>query len=190
MDRGAWWATVRRDTKNWTQLKWLSINAVVVKVKSDVKKKYCLRTWHVLKRERNQRSNCQHSLDHRESKGTPKPLYCLLRNPHAGQKATVRTRYGTTDWFQMGKGVHQGYKLSPCLFNFYAGYIMKNSGLDESQVGIRIVRTNITTSHLQNGRNWRGTKESLVEGERGEWKSWVNTQETKIWHLVPTLYGK
>ena len=149
-DRGAWWATVHRVTKSWTQLKWLSMHAQVVKVKSDVvKKKYCLGTWNVLKRKRNQRSNCQHSLDHRESKGTPKPLYCLLRNLHAGQKATVRTGHGTTDWFQIGKGVHQGYILSPCLFNFYAGYIMKNSGLDESQVGIRIVGRNITTSDMQ-----------------------------------------
>ena len=63
---------------------------------------------------------------------------CLLRNLYAGQEATVRTRHGTTDWFQIGKGVHQGCILSPCLFNLYAEYIMRNAGLDEAQAGIKI----------------------------------------------------
>ena len=65
-------------------------------------------------------------------------LTCLLRNLYAGQKATIRTRYGKTDWFQIGKGVHQGCILSPCLFNLYAEYIMRNAGLDEAQAGIKI----------------------------------------------------
>ena len=65
-------------------------------------------------------------------------LTCLLRNLCAGQKATVRTGHGTTDWFQIRKGVHQGCILSPCLFNFYAEYIMRNAGLDEAQAGIKI----------------------------------------------------
>ena len=65
-------------------------------------------------------------------------LTCLLRNRYAGQEATVRTGHGTTDWFQIGKGVHQGYVLSPCLFNFYAEYIMRNTELDEVQAGIKI----------------------------------------------------
>ena len=65
-------------------------------------------------------------------------LTCLLRNLYAGQEATVRTRHGTTDWFQVGKGVHQGCMLSPCWFNLYAGYIMQNSGRDEAQTGIKI----------------------------------------------------
>ena len=65
-------------------------------------------------------------------------LTCLLRNLYAGQEATVRTGHGTTDWFPIGKGVHQGCILSPCLFNFYAEYIMKNAGLDEAQAGIKI----------------------------------------------------
>ena len=62
---------------------------------------------------------------------------------HAGQEATVRTGHGTTDWFQIGKGVHQGCILSPCLFNFYAEYIMRNAGLEETQTGIKIARRNI-----------------------------------------------
>ena len=65
-------------------------------------------------------------------------LTCLLRNLDAGQEATVRTGHGTTDWFQIGKGVCEGYILSPCLFNFYAEYIMRNAGLDEAQAGIKI----------------------------------------------------
>ena len=74
-------------------------------------------------------------------------LTCLLRNLYAGQEATVRTGYGTTDWFQIGKGVHQGYILSPCLFNLYAEYIMRNAGLDEAQAGIQIAGRNI--NHLR-----------------------------------------
>ena len=75
--------------------------------------------------------------------GIPDHLACLLRNLYAGQEATVRTGHGTTDWFQIRKGVHQGYILSSCLFNFYAEYIMRNAGLDEAQAGIKIVGRNI-----------------------------------------------
>ena len=75
--------------------------------------------------------------------GIPDHLTCLLRNLYAGQEATVRTENGTTDWFQIGKGVHQGCILSPCLFNFYAEYIMRNAGLEEVQAGIKIARRNI-----------------------------------------------
>ena len=73
----------------------------------------------------------------------PDHLTCLLRNLYAGQEAMVRTGHGTTDWFQIGKGVHQGYILSPCLFKLYAKYIMRNAGLDEAQAGITIARRNI-----------------------------------------------
>ena len=73
----------------------------------------------------------------------PDHLTCLLRNLYAGQEAMVRTRHGTTDWFQVGKVVHQGYILSPCLFNLYAEYIMRNAGLDEAQAGIKIAESNI-----------------------------------------------
>ena len=70
--------------------------------------------------------------------GTPDHLTCLLRNLYAGQEATVRTGYGTTDWSQIGKGIHQGCILLPCLFNLYAEDIMRNAGLDEAQAGIKI----------------------------------------------------
>ena len=73
----------------------------------------------------------------------PDHLTFLLRNLYAGQEATVRTGHGKTNWFQIGKGVHQGCILSPCLFNFYAEYIMRNTELDESQAGIKIARRNI-----------------------------------------------
>ena len=79
--------------------------------------------------------------------GIPDHLTCLLRNLYAGQKATVRTGHGTTDWFQIRKGVGQGCILSPCLFNFYAEYIMRNTGLDEAQAGVQIDGRNI--SHLR-----------------------------------------
>ena len=75
--------------------------------------------------------------------GTPDHLTCFLRNLYAGQEATVRTGHGRTDWFQIGKGVHQGCILSPCLFNLYAEYIMRNAGLNEAQAGIKIARRNI-----------------------------------------------
>ena len=75
--------------------------------------------------------------------GLPDHLTCLLRNLYAGQEATVRTAHGTTDWFQIGKGVCQGCISSPCLFNFYVEYIMRNAGLEEAQAGIKIARRNI-----------------------------------------------
>ena len=75
--------------------------------------------------------------------GIPDHLTCLLRKLYAGQEATVRTGHGTTDWFQIGKGVHEGCILSPCLFNFYAEYIMRNSGLDKAQAGVKIAGRNI-----------------------------------------------
>ena len=75
--------------------------------------------------------------------GIPDRLTCLLRNLYAGQEATVRTGHGTTDWFQIGKGVRQGCILSPCLFNFFAEDIMRNAGLEEAQAGIKIAGRNI-----------------------------------------------
>ena len=76
--------------------------------------------------------------------GIPDLLTCLLINLYAGQDATVRTGHGKTDWFQIGKGVRQGYVLSPCLFNLYADYTMRNAGLEEAQAGIKIARRNIS----------------------------------------------
>ena len=92
--------------------------------------------------------------------GIPDLLTCLLRNLYAGQEATVTTGHGTTDWFQVGKGVHQGCIFSPGLFNLYAEYIMRNAGLDDSQAGIKIARRNI------NNFRHADDKESLDEGER------------------------
>ena len=76
-------------------------------------------------------------------------LTCPLRNLYAGQEGTVKTEHGTIDWFQIGKGVHQGCMLSPCLFNFYAEYIMRNTGLDEAQAGVKIAVRNINTSNME-----------------------------------------
>ena len=75
--------------------------------------------------------------------GIPDHLTCLLRKVHAGQEAIVRTGHETTDWFQIGKGVRQGCTFSPCLFNLYAEYIMRNAGMDEAQSGIKIAGSNI-----------------------------------------------
>ena len=90
--------------------------------------------------------------------GIPDHLTCLLRKLYAGQEATVRTGHGTTDWFQIGKGVHQGCMLSPCLFNSYAEYIMRNDGLEEAQAGIKISGRNIN--------NHRYTNDTILMAER------------------------
>ena len=95
--------------------------------------------------------------------GIPDHLTCLLRNLYAGQEATVRTRQETMDWFQICKGVHQGYILSPCLFNFYAEYIMRNAGLDEAQAGIKIARRNV--NNLRNADDTTLMAESEEELE-------------------------
>ena len=94
--------------------------------------------------------------------GVPAHVTCLLRNLYAGQEATVRTGHGTTDWFQIGKGVHQGCILSPCLFNFYAEYIMRNAGLDEAQAGIKIARRNINNLRYADDTTlWQKVKRSF-----------------------------
>ena len=114
-------------------------------------------------------------------------LTCLLRNMYASQEATVRTGHGTTDWFQIGKGGRQGYILSPCLFNFYAEYIMRNAGLEETQAGIKIARRNI--NHLRYADDTSLMAESeeelrsllmkvKVESEKVGLK--LNIQKTKI----------
>ena len=85
--------------------------------------------------------------------GIPAHLTCLLRNLYAGQEATVRTGHGTTDWFQIGKGVPQGCLLSPCLFNLYAEYKMRNAGLEEAQAGIKIAGRNINNLRYADDTN-------------------------------------
>ena len=101
-----------------------------------------------------------------------------------GQEATVRTGHGTTDWFQIGKGVHQGCIFSPCLFNLYAKPIMRNTGLEEAQAGIKIAgKISITSDMQMTPLLWlkakRRTKETLDESKRGEWKSWLKTQHSE-----------
>ena len=91
--------------------------------------------------------------------GVPDHLTCLLRN--AGQEATVRTGHGTTDWFQIGKGVCQGCVLSPCLFNLYAEYIMRNAGMDETQAGIKIARRNINLRYANDTTVMAESEEEL-----------------------------
>ena len=170
-----------------------------------------------LEKHRSQRSNCQHLLDHRKSMGIPRNfcfityaetfdcveqnnlwkilkvmgipdhLTCLLRNLYAGQEATVRTRHGTMDWFQIGKGVCQDCILSSCLFNFYAEYMMWNAGLDEAQAGIKIARRNINNLRYADNTTLMAESEedlkSLLmkvkdESEKAGLK--VNIQKTKI----------
>ena len=95
--------------------------------------------------------------------GMPDHLTCLLRNLYGGQEATVRTGYGTTDWFQIGKGVCQGCILSPCLFNLYAKYIMRNAGLDEAQVGIKIARRNVNNLRYADNITLMGESEEELK---------------------------
>ena len=93
--------------------------------------------------------------------GIPNHLTCLLKNLYAGQEATVRTGHGAIDWFQIGKGVHQGYILSPCLFNLYAEYIMRNAGLDEAQARIKIARRNINNLRYADDNTLMAESEEL-----------------------------
>ena len=119
--------------------------------------------------------------------GIPDHLTCLLRNLYAGQEATVRTGHGTTDWFQVGKGVRQGYILSPCLFNLYTEYIMRNTGLEEAQARIKIAgRNNNNLRCVDDTTLMAESEEELksllmkmkVESEKVGFK--LNIQKTKI----------
>ena len=100
-----------------------------------------------------------HKLENSEEKRIPGHLTSLLRNLYAGQEATVRTGQGTTDWFQIGKGVYQGCILSPCLFNFYAEYIMRNAGLEEVQAGIKISWRNINNLRYADDTTFKAESE-------------------------------
>ena len=95
----------------------------------------------------------QQTVENSERDGNTRHLTCLLRNLYACQETTVRTGHGTTDWFQIRKGVHQGCILSPCLFNLYAEYIMRNAGLDEAQAGIRLSGEISITSDMQKAKS-------------------------------------
>ena len=119
--------------------------------------------------------------------GIPDHLTCLLRNLYAGQEATVRTGHGTTEWFPIGKGERQGCILSPCLFNFYAEYIMRNAGLEETQAGIKIGKGNINNLRYADDSTLMAESEeelkSLLMKEKEESKKVgfkLNIQKTKI----------
>ena len=129
--------------------------------------------------------------------GIPDHLTCSLRNLYAGQEATVRPGHGTTDWFQIGKGVHQGCMLSPCLFNFYAEYIMINAGLEEEQAGIKIAGRNINNLRYADGITLMAESEEELknllmkvkeESEKVGLK--LNIRKRRLWHLVSSLNGK
>ena len=120
-----------------------------------------------------------------------------MRNLHVGQEATVRTRHGTTDWFQIEKGVHQGCILSPCLFNLYPEYILQNAGLDEAWAGIKIAGRNTNNFGYADDTTLMAESEeefkSLLikvkeESEKAGLK--LNIKKTWIMHVVPSLYGK
>ena len=122
-------------------------------------------------------------MENSERDGNTRPTYLLLRNQNAGQEATVRTEHGTTDWFQIGKGVRQGCILSPCLFNLYAEYIIRNAGLDEAQAGIKIAGRNINNLRYADDTTLMAeSKEELMkvkeESEKVGLK--LNIQKTKI----------
>ena len=132
--------------------------------------------------------------------GIPDHLTCLLRNIYAGREATVRTGHGTTDCFQIGKGVRQGCILSPCLFNFYAEYIMRNTGLEEAQAGIKIAGRNINHLRYADDTTLMAESEeelkSLLMQVKEESKSWLKPQHSKnedhgIWshHFMGNRWG-
>ena len=102
--------------------------------------------------------------------GIPDHLICLLRNVYAGQEATVGTGHGTTDWFQIEKGVRQGCILSPCLFNFYAEYIMRNAVLEEAQAGIKIAGRNINNLRYAGDTTLMAESEKELKASRWKWK--------------------
>ena len=132
-----------------------------------------------------------------EEMGMPDHLTCLLRNLYASQEATVRTGHGTTDLFQIGKGVRQGCILSSCSFNLYAEYIMRNAGLEEAQAGIEIAGRNINnliyaddTTLMEESEEELKSLLMKVKEESEKVGLKLNIQKTKILHLVPSLHGK
>ena len=125
----------------------------------------------------------QQSVENFKEMGTPDHLTSLLRNLYAGWEATVRIGHGTTDWFQTGKGVHQGFILSLWLFNLHVEFIMRNARLDEAQAGIKIAGRNINNLRYADDTTLmaekRRTKEPVDESERGGWKGWLKTQHSE-----------
>ena len=132
-------------------------------------------------------------MDNSEKDGIPDHLTCLLRNLCAGQEATVRTEHGTTDWFQIGKGVRQGCILSPCLFNVYAEYIMKNSGLEEAQAGIKFAGRNVNNLRYADDTTLMAESEDELKSLLVKVKEDIEKVGLKLKkqrYLVPSLHGK
>ena len=132
--------------------------------------------------------------------GIPGHLTCLLINLYAGQEATVRTGHGTTDWLQIGKGVYKGCTLSPCLFNLYAEYIMRNAGLEEAQVGIKISRRNINNLRYADETTLMAESEEKLkshlmkvkeESEKAGLKLNIQKTDHDIWshHFMENRWG-
>ena len=127
--------------------------------------------------------------------GIPDHLTCLLRNLYPGQEATVRTVRGTTDWFQIGKEVHQGCILSHCLFSLYAEYIMRNAGLEEAQAGIKIAGRNINSLRYADDTTLMAESEDelksiLMKVKEESEKVGLKFNIQKTWHLVSSFHGK
>jgi len=126
--------------------------------------------------------------------GIPNYLTCLLRNLYAGQEATVKTGHGTTDWFKIGKEVCQGCILSPCLFNLYTKYIMRNARLDEAQAEIKIAGRSINNLRYTTlmGENEEELKSLLMKVKEKSEKDGLKFTFRKLrsWHLVPSLHDK
>ena len=129
--------------------------------------------------------------------GIPDHMTCLLRNLYPGQEATVRTGHRTTDWFQIGKGIHQGCILSPCLFNFYAGYIVRYAGLEEAQAGIKIAGRNIDSLRYADNTTLMAESEEepnslLMKVREESEKAGLNStfKNLRSGHLFSSLHGK
>ena len=125
--------------------------------------------------------------------GIPDNLTCLLRNLYAGQEATVRTEHGTADWFQIGKGVCQGWILSPFLFNLYSEYIMRNVSLDEAQAGIKIARRNINNLTYADDTTPMAEREelkNLLMNVKEESEKTQHPKKLRSWHPAPSLHDK
>ena len=128
--------------------------------------------------------------------GVPDHLTCLMRNLYEGQEATVRTLYGTTDWFKIGKGIQQGCILSACLFNLYAEHIIGNARCGESQAGIKIVRRNINLRYEDDTSLMTKSEEELksflmrVKEESEKDSSKLSIQKLRSWYLVSSFYGR
>ena len=124
--------------------------------------------------------------------GIPDHLTYLLRNLYAGQEAIVRTAHGTTDWFQIGKGVCQGYILSPCLFNLYAEYIIQNTGLDEAQAGVKIAGRNINNLRYADDTTLMAESEEDLKSLLMKVKEESEKVGLRLrsWHPVPSLHDR